>query len=258
MKKARLCLILLCTALLLAACGSSPKKGIPVPDETTIPTTSAEPVTADGGEVSVNVQGPIRSLPATNEVEIAGKAQRIEVSEGGEKDGVPVNLLRILSPEGDELWRATYAADGTTQCGIVTLSGEKDDPFRNGFIYWYIRTIRDEKITAMYMTYTPLENGKYERSNSVLSSQGYPNTLLAGMGGIQTIDISSSSAYLAERQAFFTFLNDMASRLVDGTVRFDTDGKQMQWGKWLTHEIGFNDASTDEPIRFIIIGSERE
>ena len=200
MKHFRLCLILLCTVLFLTACGTVPKKGDTdlKTDETTLSTEpiesdqspavtqKAEPIESDespavtqkaesteSDESPVITQNLILSLPATNEVGIMEQRRKIEVSDGGEKNGVPTNTLRILSPEGEELWRTSYAADGTEQCGIVTF-GVDDDPFQS-FIYWSVKIIPNESVTVFYRTYAPSENGKYERLGMILNSQGYPN-----------------------------------------------------------------------------------
>ena len=258
MKKARLCLILLCTALLLAACGTAPKP-TPASEEVTEPRTDAPTAPAEtaGIEEPVAAQKLILSLPATDQFEIENKTQKIEVSSNGEKDGVPMNALRVLSPEGEELWKATYAADGTVQCGIVALHGEDDDPLQRGFIYWSVKMVPGESITASYMIYAQSETGKYERLSSILSEQGIPGSQLGGLGGGKKIDISTASAYHAEKDGFLVFLHSMSSKLMEGSVCFDTDGKQMQWGEWFTHEIVFTDPSTGGPTTLEIVGRDR-
>lgn len=258
MKHFRLILIILCAFLLLTACGTAPQKENATPEETTFPTdptTSTDPI--ETKENSSAVQKLIFSLPAVKQIEIENQTRKIEVSSDGEKNGVPMNAIRILSPDGEELWKGSYEADGTVQCGIVTQRSEDDDPLKKGFIYWSVKTVPGERITATYMTYASLENGKYEKLGSILSSQGISSLQLSGLGGGKRIDISSASAYLAGKDDFINFLHSMGSKLMDGTVQFDTDGKQMQWEQWFTHEIVFNDPTTGKPTTFEIIGSDR-
>lgn len=254
MKSARLCLILLCAALLLPACGTAAPK-TPATDEAEEIRTDATTVTTEPEgktEEPVAVQALVLSLPATNLVEIDNKKRKIEIFEADEKNGVPMNALRILSPEGEELWRATYAADGTVQCGIVTANNENGN---SGFIYWSVRTVPNESITATYMTYAQTENGKYGRLDQILSSQGIPSLQLAGLGGGKSIDVSTASAYHAGKQDFLDFLGSLTSKLMEGTVLFDTDGNRMQWGKWFTHEFPYTNPATGAPDRFMLVGN---
>ena len=249
MKHFRLCLILLCTVLFLTACGTAPKKGDTdlKTDETTLLT---EPIESD--ESPAVTQKLILSLPATNEVEIMDQTRKIEVSDGGEINGVPTNTLRILSPEGEELWKTSYGTDGNTQCGIVTLRTQDDDPLQSGFIYWFVKIIPNESVTASYTTYALSENGKYERLAMILSSEGYTN--LYGLEGRMTINIAQMFYYLEKRDEFRNFLGKLESKLYDGVVQFDTDGEQMQWEQWFLHEITFTVADEAEPTTLIIGG----
>ena len=257
MKKFRLCLILLCAVMFLTACGTKPQKESGTSEETTPLGTSAQQTDdpTETGEPAAT-QKLILSLPATKQTEIENQTRKIEVLSDGEKDGVPMNALRILSPEGEELWKISYAADGNTQCGIVVMPWQEGgDQFEKGFIYWYVKTVPNESITAFYMTYAALENGKYEKLSTIFSAQGMGG--VGGLGGGKRIDISTASAYLAGKLEFIDFLYGLASKLYDGAVLFDSNGVQMQWEQWFTHEIAFTDPTTGEPTTLEIIGRDR-
>ena len=259
MKHFRFYLILLCALMLLTACRTVSQTETGRPEETTSPTGSDRQTNdpENGTEENAAVQKLILSLPATNQVVIGNQTRTIEVSSDGEKNGIPMNAIRILSPDGEELWKCSYEADGTAQCGIAALRDEGNDPLQKGFIYWSVKTVPGESITATYMTYAQSEDGKYGRLGEILSSQGYPSMQLTGLGGGKRIDISTAPAYLAGKSDFLDFLHQLSSKLMERTVLFDTDGDQMQWGEWFTHKIVFADPTTGEPTSFEIIGSDR-
>ena len=252
-------LILLCVLLLPTACRTVPQTETGMPRETTS-SVETDRQTNDPTTATVEnavVETLILSLPATTQAVIENQTRTIKVSSDGEKNSVPINAVRILSPEGEELWKGSYEADGTVQFGIVTLCNDEDDPLKRGFICWSVKTVPGESITATYMTYAQKEDGKYGKLSEILSSQGIPSMQLAGLGGGKKIDISTASAYLAGESGFISFLDQLSSKLVAGTVLFDTDGNQMQWGEWITHQIVFVDPSTGKPTSLDIIGRDR-
>lgn len=216
MKKFRLCLILLCAVMLLTACGTKPQKESGTSEETTPSVTTAQQANdPTQTEEPAAPEYQILSLPATRQFSADGKI--LEISETDERDGIPRNAIRILSPEGEELWKINYVANGSQHCGIV--GGEKC------FTFWCVK-IDPERSSIICRDYWLRDNGKYELGTYIAEN---PSRL--------TYYFSITENFRIYQDEFEIYLSRLEDKVRDRETIFNDAGTLMQWDVWIPHQI---------------------